>query len=152
MLVARSAIKFFQRVAFPTLESATDSPRLALVVQGIKKEFEKTVKRQAVMTPEVVKEVLSKCLDPGLHLLNATQLRFSCIIFLMYYGCMRAEEALDILTENIKISPSGNLQVVLQMGKCNQYKKMHSVYLIPALEVQALCLVRVLIQWFNHVH
>ena len=54
VLAARSAIKFFQTLAFPTLESATDSPRVALVVHGIKKKFGKAVKRYAAMTPEVV--------------------------------------------------------------------------------------------------
>ena len=104
------------------------------------------------MTADVVKEVLSKCLDPGLPLLTSTQLRFSCMIFLKYFGAIRVEEALDLLTENIKVSSNGNLQIVLQKGKCNQYKQKQSVYLIPALESQALCPVKVLIKWFNHVY
>ena len=102
------------------------------------------------MTPKVIKVVLTKCLEPGLLDLDVTQLRLACVVFTMYY--MRAEEALDMLTENVKISPNGNLQLTLQKGKCNQYKKLHHVYLIPAMEAQALCPVHVLIQWYNQVH
>ena len=137
---------FFTKVAFPNLESTTDNPRVALVVQRVKKKVGKVIKCRTAMTADVVKEVLSKCLDPGLPLLTSTQLRFSCMIFLKYFGAIRVEEALDLLTENIKVSSNGNLQIVLQKGKCNQYKQKQSVYLIPALESQALCPVKVLIK------
>ena len=46
---------------------------------------------------DIVKEVLMKCLGPGLELLTLTQLRFATVIFTMYFGAMRAEEALDVL-------------------------------------------------------
>ena len=54
------------------------------------------------MMVDVVKGVLTKCLDPGLPLLTLTQLRFACVIFCMYFGAMRAEEALDLLTKKHK--------------------------------------------------
>ena len=65
---------------------------------------------------------------------------------------MRAEKALGLLTDNIKVSPNGNLQIILQKGKCNQFKQKQLVYLIPALETQALCPVKVLIKWYNDLH
>ena len=46
VLVARSAIKFFTKVAHPNLESPTDNPKVALVVQGVCKKFGKVVKWQ----------------------------------------------------------------------------------------------------------
>ena len=39
ILAARSAIRFFQCLSFPTLESATDSPRVQALIVGIKKNL-----------------------------------------------------------------------------------------------------------------
>ena len=42
ILATRSAIRLFQRLSFPTLEPATDSPRVQALIIGIKKKFGKT--------------------------------------------------------------------------------------------------------------
>ena len=82
--------------------------------------------------------MLQKTLDPGFQLLTLTQLRFACIIHVMYFGCIRAEEALELLTENVVVSPNRNLQLIVQNYKTNQYKQVKNIYLIPALESAAL--------------
>ena len=90
------------RVAYPDMESPTDNFRIALIIQGVRKKFGKVVKRRMAMTADIIKEVLIKCLDPGLQLLTLTQLRFATIVFTMYFGAMQAEEALELLTEKGK--------------------------------------------------
>ena len=62
VLVTRSAIIFFQRIAFPELEPPTDSPRVVALVVGIKKKFGRTQRRRAAITPEIMKVILSKTL------------------------------------------------------------------------------------------
>ena len=72
-------------------------------------------------------------------------------MFVMYFGAMRAEEALNPFTEHVSILASGNLKVTLSKGKCNQFKCLHNVFLVPAVETQALCPVKVIIRWYNQV-
>ena len=95
--------------------------------------------------------ILSKTLELSFEQLNATQLRLVAIMFVMYFGAMRAEEALNLLMEHVLISASGNLKVTLSKGKCNQFKRLHNVFLVPAVEAQALCPVQVIIHWYNQV-
>ena len=64
---------------------------------------------------------------------------------------MRAEEALTLLKEHVSISASRNLRITLSKGKCNQFKWLHNVFLVPAVEAQALCPVKVIICWYNKV-
>ena len=147
VLATRLAIRFFQRIAFPDLEPPTDSLRVAALVIGIKKKFGRTQRRRAAITPEIMKVILSKTLDPSLEQLNATQLCLAAAMFVMYFGAMRAEEALSLLTEHVAISASGNLRITLSKGKCNQFKQIHNFFLVPAVEAQALCPVKVIICW-----
>ena len=83
--------------------------------------------------------------------LNATQLHLAAAMLVMYFGAMRAEEALNLLMEHISISASGNLRVTLSKGKCNQFKHLHNIFLVPAVEAQVLCPVMVIICWYNQV-
>ena len=92
------------------------------MVIGIKKKFGKTQRRRAAITPEIIKVILSKTMEPSLEHLNATQLCLAAAMFVMYFGAMRAEEALSLLTEHVSISASGNLRITLSKGKCNQFK------------------------------
>jgi len=55
ILAARSAIMFFQRLSFPTLEPDTDSPGVKALIISIKKIFGRTEKRRSAFTPDVMK-------------------------------------------------------------------------------------------------
>ena len=83
--------------------------------------------------------------------LNTTQLRLAVLIFTIYFGVMRAEEASNLLMENVSISNSGNLRITLLKGKMNQFKKRQEVLLVPTVRVQALCPVRIILKWYNHL-
>ena len=74
IVAARSAIRFFQHLSFPTLEPATDSPRVQALIIGIKKKFGKTEKRRSALTLDLMKILLTKCLEPDLETRNSTQL------------------------------------------------------------------------------
>ena len=50
----------------------------------------------------------------ALQLFTLTQLQFATVVFCKYFGCMRAEEALDLLKDNVKVSPKGNWQIILK--------------------------------------
>ena len=45
ILAARSAIRFFQRLSFPTLEPATESPRVQALIIGIRKKLQNIADR-----------------------------------------------------------------------------------------------------------
>ena len=53
--------------------------------------------------------------------------------------------------DNISISNNGNLKITLIKGKMNQFKKRQEVFLVPAVEAQALYPVRIILKWYNHV-
>ena len=74
ILAARSAIRFFQCLSFPTLEPATDSPRVQALIIGIRKKFGRTEKCKSALTPDLMTILLIKCLEPDLEALNTTQL------------------------------------------------------------------------------
>ena len=71
------------------------------------------------------------------------------MVFTMYFSAMRAEEAAYLLMENISISHNGNLKITLIKGKTNQFKKRQDVYLVPAVENQAVCPVKSILKWYN---
>ena len=64
---------------------------------------------------------------------------------------MGAEEAANLWRENISISQKRNLKITLIKGKTNQFKKRQDVYLVPAVEAQALCPVKIILKWYNQV-
>ena len=70
---------------------------------------------------------------------------------MMYFGAMRAEEASNLLIENVSISNSGNLRIMLVKGKMNQFKKKQEVFLVPAVEESVLCPVKIMMKWYNHM-
>ena len=119
---------------------------MAVLVCGIKKKFGRTEKRRSAITPDYMKVILSKSIEPDLEQLNTTQLRLATLIFTMYFSAMRAEEAAILLMENISISQNGNLKITLIKGKTNQFKKRQDVYLVLAGEAQALCPVKIILK------
>ena len=74
ILAARSAIRFFQHLSFPTLKPFTDSPRVQALIIGIKKKFGKTENCRLALTLDWMNILLMKCLEPDLELLNTTPL------------------------------------------------------------------------------
>ena len=93
-----------------------------------------------------MKILLSKCLEPDLESLNTTQLQLAAEIFTIYFGAMKVEEALNLLMENVSISNNGNLRITLVKGKMNQFKKRQEVFLVPAVEENALCPVKTMMK------
>ena len=102
--------------------------------------------------PHQMKEVLQRTLEPGLQLLSLIQLRFACMIHVMYFACMRAEECLDLDTATINVFSNGNLQLTVTKSKTIQFCQLKQVFLIPVMESSACCLVRVLIAYYNALH
>ena len=64
---------------------------------------------------------------------------------------MRAEEASNVFMENVSISNNGNLRIMLIKGKMNQFKKKQEVFLVPAVEENKLCPVKIMMKWYNHM-
>ena len=100
---------------------------------------------------DYMKVIPSKSIEPDLEQLNTTQLRVAALVFTMYFLAMRAEEAANLLIENISLSQNGNFKITLVKGKTNQFQKRQDVYMVPTVEAQALCPVRIILKWYNHV-
>ena len=74
-----------------------------------------------------MKEILQRTLEPGLQLLSLIQLRFACMIHVMYFACMRADECLDLDTATINVFSNGNLQLTVTKSKTIQVCQMQWV-------------------------
>ena len=62
----------------------------------------------------------------------------------------------DLVDSNDLINPNLNIYVNKELHdvwekKMNEFKKRQKVFLVPAVETNALCLVRVMMKWYNHI-
>ena len=67
----------------------------------------------------------------------------------MYYCCARFEEAQALLTENVKVLASSNLEIVFCNYQMNQFKDRRSSFVTPCTEAGQLCPVCILIAYRN---
>ena len=79
------------------------------------------------------------------------ELKFAAAVFITYFAAMRTEEWVELETHNLQVSPMGNLQILVDKSKVNRFKQRRTVYLIAALEEQALCPCKVLVEYYNRL-
>ena len=66
-----------------------------------------------------------------LPMMTLFDLRNASLFCIIYFTAARFEEAADLLTENIKVSPGGNLEIVFVKSKVNQFRNQRSAFLTP---------------------
>ena len=81
--------------------------------------------------------------------MNLLQLRQAALFNVLYFCMARFEEVQALRTENVKISPQGNLELQFQKGKTNQFLDRRSCFIAPSLEAGNMCPVRVIIHYCN---
>ena len=92
---------------------------------------------------------LEELTKPSLALLNIVQLRNAAMFCVMYFAAARYEEAANLLTENITVSPGGNLELLFVKSKTNQFKGARSAFWTPHEGAGTLDLCKIVIMYRN---
>ena len=108
-----------------------ESQQVATMIRGLKRKFSLPVLKKKAVTPDLVRECMAGMIGPSLQLLNLVQMRNLALFSVMYFMAAHFEEAADLLTENIMVSPGGNLELLFIKSKTNQFKGARSSFLTP---------------------
>ena len=111
VLAARSSIRYYLGIHFPELSPPTESRVVSTVVEGLKCKFAHVITKKKPVTPDLVRQCLDKLCEKSLPIMNLVELRNAAIFSVLYFTAARFEEAADLRTENVLVSPGGNLEL-----------------------------------------
>ena len=131
VLAARSSIGYYCKLHFPDQSVPTESQLVVTVMRGLQRKFSHPINKKKPVTPDIVRLCLEKLTEPSLALMNLVQLRNAAMFCVMYFAAAHYEEAANLLTENITVSPGGNLELLFVKSKTNQFKGSRSTFWTP---------------------
>ena len=120
-LSARAAISYYHKVAQPEDIAPTEAERVKQVMAGLKKKYAKPVVKKKPVTPEIMKALLRVMLPVSLEAVTLIQHRLAAFTVLLFFGCARYEEVVNVKVQNVKMTDNGNMEVIFKKAKNNKF-------------------------------
>ena len=132
VLMARSAIKHYHLLAQPSLQCPTDSPDVSLLINSFKRKYTKPVCKKLPITVDIVKSLIHLFL--GDDILRSYGYQKSVLVWrgviktiFKFVTFARFEEAVQLKLSNLKLLPSGDIEVSFPKGKNYQFHEARKV-------------------------
>ena len=114
-LIAKCAIKFYFKLAYPKKISPTDSWLASKVIKSIKKKYSKPVKKAKCVDSSIIKAlvthlIFNKCC-------SLVDMRLACFILLEFTAFGRYVDISNLTISNIRFLPSGDMEVLVETSK-----------------------------------
>ena len=152
---ARSAIRHYNLIYRPDLESPTDRVDVVMVNSSLKREFGKPVNKRPGVSKEIVDSLITKTLkgeqlkDKGFTVF----IKDWCIVALttvMFFAFARYEECAALKKSHFKVLENGDLEITFLKAKNNQFHDAKTT--VIAAKGGLLCPVNVIMKFFKVVN
>ena len=122
-LQMRAAIGHFHRMKFPDSILPTEGQRVTQLMMGIKRKYNKPVCKSKPMTPEIMKKLLTTLgvTEENTETLELKEQRMAAFSSILFFCCARYEEVANLKLNNLNRTQEGNLEIVFEKAKNNQF-------------------------------
>ena len=116
-LSARSAISFNCKLLSPSEQPPTDSMRVAMVMAGLKRTWEKPKCKVLPYTPDVLKRVRDAFMGEGEGMPPLKDHRMAIFSVMSFHLLGRYEELVKIKSDRVRMLPQGSLEFHIPSAK-----------------------------------
>ena len=113
-LIAKSAIKFYFKIAFPKKKCPTDSWLSGRIAKTIVKKYSRPVKKANCLSSAMVKKLVLHLLSGQCSLKNQ---RSACFFLMQFIVFGRYEELSSLLISDVTFLASGDIELVIEKAK-----------------------------------